>query len=271
MSPNWSIDTDLAWDAFRPDLVDQEMLKIIKAACLVEANATDYAAYLCNIFRDDPAFQRLAQAWAVEEVQHGEALARWAKLADTTFDFDDRLARFRDGFQVQIDSQESVRGSRTGELVARCMVEVGTSSYYTAIADASEEPLLREICRRIATDEWRHYALFYKTLKRYLEIEPASRFRRLAVAVGRASESEDDELSYAFFAANAPLDAAYDRKTAAAAYMSRALGLYRPQHVERAMAMIFKAIGFEPRGRVSRTVTRGVSMFMARRARRHAA
>ena len=124
----------------------------------------------------------------------------------------------------------------------------GLYRHYTAIADASDEPLLKEICRRIATDEWRHYAMFYKAMKRYLEAEPTNRFRRLSIALRRAVESEDDELAYAFFAANAPVDAGYDRKEAARVYFTRAIGLYKPRHVERAMAMVFKAVGFEPRG-----------------------
>ena len=49
---------------------------------MVERNGADYEAYLCNVFADDPAFQAAARAWAAEEVQHGEALARWATLAD---------------------------------------------------------------------------------------------------------------------------------------------------------------------------------------------
>ena len=55
----------------------------------------------------------------------------------------------------------SSRGSRCGELVARCIVETGTSSYDTALMDAVEEPVLKEICRNIAADELRHYKLFY--------------------------------------------------------------------------------------------------------------
>lgn len=271
MGPLWSVDTDIAWDTIELDKVAPDTIALAKAASLVESNAGDYAEYLCNVFHDDPEFQQTAREWAVEEVQHGVALARWAKLVDPEFDYDARLQRFRDGYSIAIDSTESVRGSRTGELVARCMVEVGTSSYYTAIADSTEEPLLREICRRIATDEWRHYATFYKAMKRYLEKEPSSRFRRLRTAVGRAAESEDDELAFAYFAANAPYDAVYDRKESAKVYMGKAMPLYRPRHVERAMAMIFKAVGFEPRGRVSRTLTRGISMYMAYRTRRMAA
>jgi len=54
-----------------------------------------------------------------------------------------------------------VRGSRSGELIARCVVETGTSSYYTAIADATDEPLLKTYAGHIASDELRHYKLFY--------------------------------------------------------------------------------------------------------------
>lgn len=271
MAPHWSVDRDIPWERLEADKVEPGVVQLVKAASLVESNARDYAEYLCNVFRDDPEFQRIAREWAVEEVQHGVALGRWATLVDPSFDYEARFRRFREGYSIAIDSEESVRGSRTGELVARCMVEVGTSSYYTAIADATDEPLLQEICRRIATDEWRHYATFYKAMKQYLKKEPSNRFRRLKIAVGRAAESEDDELAYAFFAANEPMDAVYDRKESVRKYIKQALPLYRPRHVERAMAMIFKAVGFEPRGRVSRTLTRGITMYMAYRTKRLAA
>lgn len=260
MSTHWSVD-DIPWDNFRADLVDKELVKIVKAAALVESNADDYASYLCNVFHDDLTMQKLARDWAVEEVQHGAVLGRWAKMADAAFDYDARFQRFRDGYSIEVESDQSVRGSRSGELIARCMVEVGTSSYYTAIAEASEEPVLREVCRRIATDEWRHYAMFYKALKRYLEVEQPSRLRRLRIAVSRIAESEDDELAYAFYAANDD-EAPYERKRCAKEYLQRAMRLYRPQHVERAMAMVLKAVGFEPRGRINRTLTKGFTRFM---------
>jgi len=271
LAPTWNVDSDIAWERFRPDLVSPELVEIVKAAALVESNASDYAAYLCNVFNDDPTFQKLARDWAVEEVQHGVALGRWATLADPSFDYDARFSRFRDAYSIAVEAEESVRGSRSGELVARCMVEVGTSSYYTAIADSSDEPLLQDICRRIATDEWRHYAMFYKALKGYLDKEKPSRLKRLAVALGRAAESEDDELATAFYAGNAADDAPYDRKLYAKRYMERAVMLYKPRHVERAMAMIFKASGFEPHGLISRLATKGVTFYLGHRVKRIAA
>ena len=108
-------------------------MRIIKAASLVEHNGLDYATYLCNVFHDDPTFQDTARQWAREEVQHGEALARWAELADPCWRFKDSFKRFTDGYRLPLDATQSVRGSRTGELIARCIVETGTSSYYSAL------------------------------------------------------------------------------------------------------------------------------------------
>ncbi len=152
---HWSLD-DIPWDRFEPGKLDADLIKLVKAASMVESNGGDYAIYLCNVFADDPEFQVAARAWAAEEVQHGEALGRWAGMADPSFDFAASFKRFTEGYALPLDATASVRGSRAGELVARCIVEVGTSSYYSALAAASEEPVLKAICRRIAADEFRH-------------------------------------------------------------------------------------------------------------------
>jgi len=250
---HWSLD-DIAWEQFDASLVDPELLKIVKAACMVEYNGRDYAAYLCNVFPDDPDFQETAIAWAEEEVQHGAALARWAALADSSFDFEASFARFKEGYSIPLEATDSVRGSCSGELVARCIVEVGTSSYYAALSDASREPVLRQICQKIAADELRHYKLFYKHLKRYLEKEDIGRWRRLMVALGRIGETEDDELAYAYFSANGN-GQSYDRKRWSRAYMARASRYYRRKHVRRAVSMTFKAAGLAPQGILSRLST----------------
>ncbi len=251
---HWTMD-DIPWERFDAAKVDPELLKIAKAAALVEYNGGDYAAYLCNVFPDDAEFQAAANAWAREEVQHGEALGKWAEIADPEFDFQAAFKRFTDGFKIDVDSSESIRGSRSGELVARCIVEVGTSSYYSALADSCREPVLTEICRRIAADELRHYKLFYDHLKRYLDQEQISRLRRFMIALGRIGESEDDELAYAYYAANAAPDEPYERKRWAQAYMTRAYGYYQRRHLARAVAMTMKAAGANPQGRLAQTLT----------------
>ena len=166
--------------------------------------------------------------------------------ADPAFDFTKASARYSAGFRVDLNAQASIRGSQAGELIARCIVETGTSSYYTALADACEEPVLKAICRNIAADELRHYKLFYDHLKRYLDRDALNRLQRFKIGLSRMQESEDDELAYAYFAANAPEDAVYDHDKYTHAYAARAYRFYRPHHVERVVAMVFKACGLKP-------------------------
>ena len=257
---HWTLD-DIPWGDCDPSKVDPGLVRVVKAASLVEYNGGDYAHYLRNIFADDEEFRIEAIAWAKEEVQHGEALGRWAKLADPSFDFDAAFKRFTDGYKIPLEATDSVRGSRSGELVARCIVETGTSSYYAALGEASEEPVLKAICKRIAADELCHYALFYGYLKRYLEKERIGRLRRLLVALARIGESEDDELAYAYYAANAG-EEAYDRKRWSGEYRDRAYGFYRQHHIERAVKMGFKAAGLSPQSRLARYVAGSAFRFM---------
>jgi len=266
---HWTLE-QIPWTRFDSTKVDPELLKLVKAAAMVEFNGRDYATYLDRVFADDPGFRAVAADWAEEEVQHGQALAAWARLADPSFDFDAAFKRFTDGFSVPLDAKASVRGSRAGELVARCIVETGTSSYYAALTEAAEEPVLKQVCKNIAADELRHYKLFYSHLRRYLEREGLSGWRRLKVTLGRIGESEDDELAYAYYAANHP-DETYDRKRFSRAYARRAYAVYRPHHVERGIAMALKASGLAPTGRLNRWLTALACHFMQFRIRRLAA
>ena len=48
---------------------------------------------------------------------------------------------------------------------------------------------------------------------------------------------------------------AYDRKRAIRAYARRAYAVYRRHHVERGVAMVLKAAGLTPNGRINRVAT----------------
>ncbi len=264
---HWQID-DVAWDRFDPSKVDPAIVPLVKAAAMVERNGIDYATYLKNVFSQDPDFRQATDNWAVEEVQHGDALGKWSMLADPGWDYEGSFARYKAGYQVPLDVDMSVRGSLTGELIARCMVETGTSSYYTALADATDEPVLEQVCRLIAADEYRHFKLFYDHMKRYLGREKISMARRLRIAAGRITESEDDELAFAFHCGNDPVGVPYDHARCIAAYMGRAMSFYRYRHIERSMGMVLKSVGLPPRGRLSGVSTKLAWNLMQRRQRK---
>lgn len=254
----WKLD-EVPWGAFDASLVDPVLLAAVKAAALVEYNAPDYVLYLKRVFREAGAETLDAiEQWGREESQHGLALGRWAETADPGFNMDEAFTRFRKGYTpahfADRHAKGSVRGSRRGEMIARCVVESGTSSYYSAIRDASEEPVLKEIAGRIAADEYRHYKLFYETLQK--QNEPDLPFwRKLWVAVGRVRESGDDELAYAYYCANVtPEEEAarpYNRKLYSRLAAKASMGIYRARHIYKLVQMVAKAVGANPHGRLA--------------------
>ncbi len=148
------------------------------------------------------------------------------------------------------------------------MVETGTSSYYTALGEATDEPVLKQVCKLIAADEYRHFKLFYDHMKRYLARERIGVVQRLRIAAGRITESEDDELAYAYHCGNEPESTAYQHERCIAGYMGRAMGYYRYPHIQRGMGMILKSVGLPPRGRVSDAAARLAWGLMQRRRRK---
>ena len=256
--PGWTLD-DVRWDCFDRSKVEPGLVAAVKAASLVEYAAPHYVSYLKRVFKNSDA-KTIAdiERWGREEIQHGLALGRWAEVADPSFDFKNAFARFQAGYTPShfiTENAASVRGSRRGEMIARCVVESGTSSYYSAIRDATDEPVLKEIAGRIAADEFRHYRLFFDTL--HAQNEPELRWwRRLLVAATRLNESSDDELAYAYYCAN--VSAAdetripYDRRRFARAYNAQAIKLYRRHHIAKLVQMVSKSIGADPQGPLTR-------------------
>jgi hypothetical protein len=243
----WTLD-DVRWAGFDASKVDSHMVAAIKAAALVEYAAPDYVLYLKRVFADaDSATIESIERWGREEIQHGRA-----------FDFEETFARFQKGYRpdhFNSDEETSIRGSRRGEMIARCVVESGTSSYYSAIRDATDEPLLKEIAGRIAADEFRHYKLFFETLN--AQAEPDLPFwKKALLAIGRINESDDDELSYAYYCATVPADRAastpYVRADFAKASYKTSMRLYRRPHIQKLTQMVSKAIGVDPQGRITR-------------------
>ena len=261
----WSL-KDIPWESFDASRVNAEIVPIVKAASMVEFNADDYRVYLQNVFGDDERACKALEQWSIEEIQHGKALGRWAELADPDFEFDRSFERFVDTFNIPLDVTESVRGSQVGELVARCMVETGTSSFYSALAEATDEPVLSEICRRIAEDEIAHYHLFHSYMRRYLKDEILPLRERFRIAFERTAEAEDDELARAYWAANRP-DEPFERRSNSVAYAQATLKYYKPSHIARAVEMIFGTLGLNPSGPLGWMAVRAVRTFLWYRTR----
>lgn len=243
---HWTLDS-IPWTQFDRTLVSPELVAFAKGASLVESNAADYVHYLKTVFADAPEIHTELERWGAEEKLHGDALRRWAELADPQFDYERAFQVFLANYRIPLEAEASVRGSRAAELVARCVVETGTSGFYLALRDAGEEPVFREICRRIAGDEVKHFHLFLNLLNtRYAREDRFGFLSRIKVILERSMEAGDEELCFAYFAANAP--EAFDPQRAgeySRLYMSRVSQIYHPKHFAHTANLLGKAAGWE--------------------------
>jgi hypothetical protein len=267
----WTLD-DVDWGRFDASKVDADLLAAVKAAALVEYNAPDYVDYLKRVYHGSPeCIIRTIEQWGIEEIQHGLALARWAERADPTYNFKAAFARFRALYRPAHFSGGggSVRGSKRGEMIARCVVESATSSFYSAIREASQEPVLKEVAGRIAADEFRHYRLFYDILQAQEEPD-LPLWRKIWVAMGRVNEADDDELACAYYCGNVPASETaatpYKRKLYARAYNSRIITLYRRHHIDKLVKMVALPAGLKPAGFLSRLASAALWRVMKFRA-----
>jgi len=269
MSQYWKFE-DINWSLFDPKKVNPQILALIKAGSVIEHNGSDYGRYLKNVFKGDTALEKEIDKWVVDEVKHGKVLAQWVKLADPTFDFEERFKAYITGFPIDVEVEESIRGSRGAELLTRCMVEIGTSTFYTVIKEGTEEPLLKQICSKVAADELRHYKLFYTHLQRYQVQEKLNFFKRFWVTFNRLNENQDDELPFAYYIANKGI-APYTRQHYTKIYSQAVYSLYGKNHIDQGMALFCKAIGVSPRGFLQKLMTFIVHNRMASRSVKYAA
>jgi len=154
-------------------------------------SATDlYTENLIDFFVDDKEVTSwLEHYWLPEELQHGRALRRYVEIAWPEFDWEPAFRRFVEEFRPFCDV--ALEAARSLEMASRCVVEMGTASYYTTLSRGSPEPVLSVLTRRIVEDEVRHYKHFYRFFRKYRGMESPSRaavvpalWRRLRMSGG---------------------------------------------------------------------------------------
>jgi hypothetical protein len=166
--PHWTLG-DIDWPSLRRDLVanDEAIFYLIGGASFVEATTDLYTRNLIDYFAGDAEITGWLKAhWLPEELQHGQALRRYIQFAWPDFDWDAVYERFLPEFTQQC-VEDGVEKTRSREMASRCIVEMGTSSYYRTLSQMTGEPVLSDLTRRIADDEVRHYKHFYSYLQKY--------------------------------------------------------------------------------------------------------
>jgi hypothetical protein len=155
----WSLG-DIPWAEINPDVASPELRELVREMAFSE-NATYSATQrFLQTFYDDIEFTQWIAVWFYEETRHPHVLIEWLRRVREPLP-DDFILRGR--------VSTPFMKSRMGTLVTNVISEVSASHAYGALADASPEPVLAILARRIAGDEARHAASFFRFARKRLE------------------------------------------------------------------------------------------------------
>lgn len=194
----WSIsDIDYASIDVASVRDNRTLFYLLAAASFIESGSDTYAGNLASYYADVPdAANWLSRHWESEELQHGLALRRYVEHVWPEFDWARGYQRFFDEYSktCSIDNFERTQAL---EMAARCVVETGTASYYRALELASDEPVLRDLTRRIANDEVRHYKHFFRYFNSLSRRERLGRTRVFSALARRLLEIKNEDAEIA--------------------------------------------------------------------------
>lgn len=195
---HWAIE-DLALDEIAIDRIrhDDSLFLLVCSASFIESGSDTYTRNLIERFADDAEVSGwLDRHWEPEELQHGRALRAYVERVWPGFDWEAAYADFFVEY-ARLCTMDELEPTRGQELAARCIVEMGTTTYYQALHETCEEPVLRDLFWRIRGDEVRHYKHFFAYFQKYREREGLHRGQVLAALVRRALELRREDATIA--------------------------------------------------------------------------
>jgi hypothetical protein len=195
----WSVG-DIPYDSIDASLIhdNTELFYLIAAASFVEITSDLYTRNLIEFFQGNPEIENwLANFWEPEEVQHGVALKRYVQAVWPEFDWERSYRAFFVEYGAAC-TMEALAHTRSLEMVARCVVETGTSSFYRTLSEVAPEPVLKQITANISGDEVRHYKHFYRYFLDYKESERPGRVAILRQLWKRSTDVKAEDAYFAF-------------------------------------------------------------------------
>jgi hypothetical protein len=251
----WTMD-DIPYSEIDHNAVrdDTFLFHLVSAGSFIEITSELYTDNLVEYCaEDEEVVAWLRQGWQRDEVQHGTALRRYVETAWPDFDWERGYRSFFDEYS-QICTMEGLAPSRSLEMVARCVVETATSSFYRLLADVASEPVLRRLAALISADEVNHYKHFYRYFRRFAERERPGRVAILRILLARTGATDSEDAAIAF--KHVRLSSEPDTASAAedyAAFRRTLLPLARQHYrYDAAVKMLLKPLGMG--GRMSRMV-----------------
>lgn len=176
---------------------DENLFYLAACASFVESGSDLYTQNLVDYYGDEPEISTwLREQWEVEELQHGQALRAYVEHIWPEFDWQTAYRNFLDEYSTYC-KVELLEPSKGLEMVARCVVEAGTATFYSALSRSTDEPVLKDLASRIAKDEVNHYKHFFRYFRRFRQHEGLRRHSIFGALRRRTLEIKNEDAACA--------------------------------------------------------------------------
>lgn len=193
-SVHWRIE-DIDFSAIDRSAIEynQDLFFLLMSASFIETGSDTYAANLAEHYAAWPEIAVwLKDQWESEELQHGRALRAYVEAVWPEFPWQQAYDSFFAEYS-QLCTMEELYPDQRLEMVARCVVETGTTAYYHTLRELSDEPVLSELLGNIRNDEVNHFKHFLKYFKELQQQAPVGRMRIAKALYGRLKELRESD------------------------------------------------------------------------------
>ena len=193
-SVHWRIE-DIDFSAIDRSAIEhnQDLFFLLMSASFIETGSDTYAANLAEHYAAWPEIAVwLKDQWESEELQHGRALRAYVEAVWPEFPWQQAYDSFFAEYS-QLCTMEELYPDQRLEMVARCVVETGTTAYYHTLRELSDEPVLSELLGNIRNDEVNHFKHFLKYFKELQQQSPVGRTRIAKALYGRLKELRESD------------------------------------------------------------------------------
>ncbi len=193
-SAHWCIE-DIAFDSIDRAAIEynEDLFFLLMSASFIETGSDTYASNLAEHYAAWPEIASwLKDHWEAEELQHGQALRAYVEAVWPDFPWQQAYDSFFAEYSKLCTMEELYPDPRL-EMVARCVVETGTTAYYHTVRELSDEPVLTQLLGNIRNDEVNHFKHFLKYFKELQEVAPVGRTRIAGALYGRLKELRESD------------------------------------------------------------------------------
>ena len=190
----WRVE-EIDWNGIdHARIADDELLfYLLTSASFIESGSDLYTRNLIGHYARWPdVAQWLAAHWEQEELQHGRAFASYVQAAWPQFPWQQAF----EGFMAEYGPMctvEELDPEPSLEMAARCVVEMGTTTYYHTLRELSREPVLTGLLSQVRADEVNHYKHFLAYFRQLSAQQPVSRLRVARVLYQRLLELRESD------------------------------------------------------------------------------